>query len=363
MSKNDDDSTALMLLNRAIEQVDESIIITDQDGAIIYVNPAFSRATGYSAYEVIGRNPRILKSGKQQRNFYQKLWDTIKSGNTWRGIFVNRHKDGHIFYEESTISAVKCNAGKITHFVAVKRDITESMRLQERLAQSEKLSAAGQIAAGVAHEVNNPLTVILGLSQIMAQDDSLSPVLKDQLGLIVKHAKRAGRITQNMLSFSRKNGSEKRNCDLRFLLGDTLPLVRHDILRAKVKLFLKCTAHSVWVKIDCEKLREILINLVMNALHAMEDRETRHLIIGIRRELDKAVLYVQDTGTGIAKEALPRIFEPFYTTKPIGKGTGLGLSICYGIAVEHGGLLAVDSSPKGTTFSLELPLCPRESSS
>ena len=153
-------------LMAAIEQAGEGIVMTDAQGIIQFVNPAFERTTGYSREEAVGQNPRILKSGKQDELFYRNLWDTISSGRTWAGRMVNKRKDGTLYTEETTISPVRDASGRIVNYVAVKRDITEHLRLAAQFQQAQKMEAVGLLAGGVAHDYNNMLSVILGYTEL-----------------------------------------------------------------------------------------------------------------------------------------------------------------------------------------------------
>ena len=159
-------STARLI--SAIEQVCESIVITDPDGNIVYVNPAFERITGYSREEALGKNPSVLKSGRHSREFYAQLWSTLKAGEAWSGRFTNRAKDGASFVEEATIAPVFDRSGTIVNFVAVKRDVTQETELHEQLHQSQKMDAIGRLAGGVAHDFNNMLMVIVSYAELLA---------------------------------------------------------------------------------------------------------------------------------------------------------------------------------------------------
>ena len=163
-------------LATAVEQAEEAIMITDLAGTIQYVNPAFEKMTGYSKDEALGKNPRILKSGKQDQEFYRNLWSTVTQGKVWRGRFVNRRKDGTFYREDATISPVRDRSGGIVNFVAVKRDVTQELSLQKQLLQAQKMEAIGTLAGGIAHDFNNLLTVVMGFSELLlAEKDQEAP--------------------------------------------------------------------------------------------------------------------------------------------------------------------------------------------
>ena len=153
----------------AIEQSAEGVVITNTNGDIEYVNPAFTRITGYSREEVLGHNPRILKSGNQDPVFYQQLWATILKGEIWHGELINRRKDGKLYTEEMNIAPVRDADGEVTHFIATKQDVTERKRLEEQFRQAQKMEAVGRLAGGVAHDFNNLLTIINGYSELVLE--------------------------------------------------------------------------------------------------------------------------------------------------------------------------------------------------
>jgi two-component system, cell cycle sensor histidine kinase and response regulator CckA len=235
----------------AVEQAGEMIVITDRDGAIQYVNPAFERVTGYTRHEMIGQNQRILKSGKQDPDFYQHLWETISGGNTFKGRMVNKRKDGTFFTEAATISPVRDHSGRIVNYVAVKRDITAHLDLEAQFIQAQKMESVGHLAGGVAHDYNNMLSVILGYTE-MAMDrvDPSNPMHAD-LKEIFKATKRSTEITRQLLAFARKQTISPKIIDaneivegmlkmLRRLIGEDIDLAwlpESDLWPIKIDLF------------------------------------------------------------------------------------------------------------------------------
>ena len=178
-------------LSGAVEQAAESIVITDPEGTIVYVNPAFERVTGYTRDEAIGQNPRILKSGRQDEAFYRRMWDTLARGGVWSGRFVNRRKDGTLFEEDATIGPVRDASGRLVNYVAVKRDVSAEALLQQQLLQSQKMEAVGRLAGGVAHDFNNLLGVIIGYGEIVRRRLPAEGPLAEKLTQILKAAERA----------------------------------------------------------------------------------------------------------------------------------------------------------------------------
>lgn len=360
---------SLRKLSRAVEQSADTVIITDRDGTIEYVNPAFEKLTGYSREEACGRTPRLLKSGEQSPEAYQEMWKTILSGNVFRGILVNRKKGGDLYYVEESISPVRDVAGQITHFIGNGRDLTERLRLEAQLLQAQKMDAVGRLAGGVAHDFNNLLTIITSYSELALDTVPKSSPLEAKLQEILLAARRAAELTRQLLAFSRKQPQALRVVDLNPVVASiakTLPrLIGEDIEFSFVP-----SGGVGCVRADPMQIEQILMNLAANARDAMPqgghlriETSTLHLDEAYIQDKpakippgDYALITVSDDGAGIPREDLPHIFEPFYTTKPSGKGTGLGLATVYGIVKQNKGFIWVYSEPaSGTVFKIYLP--------
>lgn len=350
----------------AIEQAKESIVITDREGNIEYVNPEFTRVSGYSRAEAIGQNPRVLKSGEHDEEFYDKIWEKIASGQDWHGRLINKKKNGELYTETATISPVLDITGTITHFVAVKRDITHEVKLETQLGQARKMEAIGTLAGGIAHDFNNILGAILGFTDIaLLKCDSDSPIHEFLLN-IRRGGKRAADLVQQILTFSRQSTTEKKPVEITAIIHESLSLLRAS-LPATIIINLTINTEKTWVLANSTQLQQIIINLCTNASHAMQECggelgiQLDELENGEGRELmenkNGAVrLSIHDTGTGMSPEILTRIFEPFYTTREPGVGTGMGLSVVHGLVQELDGKIYVESKPEdGTTFTVMLP--------
>jgi PAS domain S-box-containing protein len=355
-------------LAMAVEQADEAIVITDPDGTIVYVNPAFERVTGYHHTEARGRNPRILKSGRQDAAFYAELWSTLTSGETWRGQLTNRRKDGSLYEAEAAISPVRDGAGRIVNYVAVERDVTHERHLERQFLQSQKMEAVGRLAGGIAHDFNNLLNVITGYGELLRRRLTPEDPSGGKLDQILKAADRAAGLVRQLLAFSRRQVLQPKVLDLGLVVADLDKMLRR-LIGEDVDLQCLTDPHLGTVRADPGQIEQVLMNLVVNARDAMPGGgkitiETRNLDVGETEARLRAsvppgpyvLLAVSDTGTGMDEETLAHVFEPFFTTKEPGRGTGLGLSTVYGIVRQSGGHISVYSEPGGgTTFKIYLP--------
>jgi len=352
----------------AIEQSAEAVVITDTQGGIEYVNPAFTRITGYSREEVLGQNPRVLKSGKQDPEFYQQLWETILKGQPWHGELINRRKDGSFYTEQMSIAPVMDTNGEATHFIATKQDVTEHKVLEAQLHQAAKIEAVGRLAGGVAHDFNNLLTVINGYSELLREklgSDTKSGVYLKE---ILDAGQRAASLTRQLLAFSRRQVLAPQILDLNVVVSNLEKMLRR-LIGEDIKLRTILDPALNRMKADPGQIEQVIMNLAVNARDAMPTGgqltlETHNV------ELDQAyarshpsvkpgshvMLAVSDTGVGMVPETMARIFEPFFTTKEMGKGTGLGLATVYGIVKQSGGSIWVYSEPgQGTVFKVYFP--------
>jgi len=358
----------LRRLYQAIQQSPSSVVITDVEGQIVYVNPKFCEVTGYAHEEVMGQNPRILKSGHTAPEQYKQLWDTITAGRIWRGEFHNRKKNGDLYWEIASIGPVKDDAGEIINFVAVKEDVTERRAVEEQLRQSQKMQAIGQLTGGIAHDFNNLLTIILGNLQLLKQPDGMDDRRRTLIDDALWAASRGGELTHRLLAFARMQPLRPAILNLNDVVRGLIDLLRRT-LGSRVDIVEELAPGIPSVLADPGELERALVNLAINARDAMPGGGT--LTIQTRRAIldadyvkqcpdvapgDYVMLRVSDTGTGIPAESLGRIFEPFFTTKEVGEGSGLGLSMVYGFVKQSGGHISVHSEPgAGTAFKLFFP--------
>ena len=353
-------------LTTAIENAADSIVITDPEGHVVYVNPAFQAISGYASSEVIGMRPNILKSGRHPDAFYAELWDTIKQGRVWRGRMVNRRKDGTFYDEDSTIAPVLDGNGEIVNFVAVKRDVTKERELLERSRQQQRLEALGTLAGGVAHEINNPIQGIMNFAELIAGSAEEGTEAFEFAREIIRETNRVAQIVKNLLMFASQEKQIHKAASVQDILDTVLSLFQSVTRHAEIILDVDVPAGLPTIRCRPQQIEQVLLNLMANARDALNERYpgfdpnkimriSAHLLdTGIE---ERVCLVVEDHGAGIAKEVADRIFDPFFTTKPRGLGTGLGLSISHGIVKDHDGDIRVESIPgESTRFTVEIPV-------
>jgi len=352
----------------AIEQSAEGVMITSTTGDIEYVNPAFTRITGYSREEVMGKNPRVLKSGEQDPALYQQLWASILNGQAWHGELINRRKDGSLYTEEMNIAPVRNPGGEITHFIATKQDVTEHKQLEQQFLQAQKMEAVGRLAGGVAHDFNNLLTIINGYAALLSGQTSTEDPRRARLEEILMAGERAASLTRQLLAFSRRQVLDPRVLNLNSVLADIEKMLRR-LIGEDVELVTTLKPDLGRVKVDAGQIEQVIMNLAVNARDAMPEGG-KLLIETSNVEIDEnyarshanmipgkyVMMAVSDTGCGMDLGTQAHLFEPFFTTKEEGRGTGLGLATVYGIVKQSGGFIWVYSEPgHGSTFKIYFP--------
>jgi two-component system cell cycle sensor histidine kinase/response regulator CckA len=361
--------SALQLQSAALNAAAHAMIITDREGAIEWVNPAFTALTGYSAEEAVGRNPReLVRSGVHEPAFYKDLWDTILAGKMWRGEMTNRRKDGTRYVEEQTITPVKNAHGDVTHFIAIKRDLTDEKRMEAQFLQAQKMEIVGRLAGGIAHDFNNLLTVINGVAEFGLSGLKEGDPLRGDFQQIQQAGARAAAMTRQLLAFSRKQIMKLEVVNLNALVTEMQSMLQR-LIGEDITLAVVTAQDACGVRVDAGQIEQVVMNLAVNARDAMpqggrltiatenveldEDYAAQH---GSVRPGSYVMLTVSDTGVGMDEATKARIFEPFFTTKGPGKGTGLGLATVFGIVNQSGGTIwAYSESGRGTTFKIYLP--------
>jgi PAS domain S-box-containing protein len=390
-------------LIQAVEQTADSVVITDTEGKIEYVNSKFIEVTGYSFEEAIGQQPRILKSGHTSAKEYGNLWKTIKSGKPWKGQFKNINKEGNAFWEQATISPIKDKKGKITNFLAIKVDITKKLLQENQNSLSQKMESIGHMAAGIAHEINTPMQYVGDNANFLADSYSamtsvffdFNAYLEDgnaysndeirefyqnkkeemDLEFIFEEVPEAlkqtkigidhiTKIVRAMKDFAHPGSKEKVYFNLHSGIQNTAAISKNE-WKYVAEIEFDFDDKSSEILCLQDELNQVFLNMFVNSAHSIADKnaieksDTLGKITIKTDKNDKTVLItISDTGNGISKENIKKIFDPFFTTKDVGKGTGQGLAIAHDIIVnKHGGTITVDSEiGVGSVFIIELPI-------
>jgi two-component system, cell cycle sensor histidine kinase and response regulator CckA len=356
----------LRLLERAVEQSPATIVVTDPSGTIVYVNRKFTESSGYPVEEALGANPRLVKSGAHDQAFYEDLWATLLSQREWTGDMQNRRKDGSLYWEHASISAVVDATGQTTHYLGIKEDVTARRRLEEQLRQSQKMEAVGQLAGGIAHDFNNMLTAIQGFSGLLESEvppDSAGAVY---LAEVQKAAERSAALTRQLLAYSRKQILQPRIMDMNETITGLESMLQR-LIGEDVQLRTKLEPGLPPIFADPRQMEQVLMNMAVNARDAMPgggclEIATQRVDLPVAaadprtRGRSWIATTIADTGHGMDAETAARIFEPFFTTKPVGEGTGLGMPMAHGIVTQSGGYIEVESTPgAGSSFRILLP--------
>lgn len=341
--------------SNVIQHTVNPIQITDASGKMVYVNPAFEKASGYSKEELIGKNPRILNSGRHSKEFWKSVWEYIMARKVWVGEIENKRKDGTPFHTELVISPIVDGKSNIVGFLGAHRDITEQKILEQQLVRSQKMESIGTLAAGIAHEVGNPLTSISSLVQVI-QRTTADDFAKEKLELIKNQINRIARIIRDLVDFSRPSAYVVKPTDVNKLVREALNIVQYGKKVKDISFSLELTETIPTLVVVPDQLSQVFINIFMNAVDALEGKPGSIAIQSHLRNEHVEVI-VRDSGKGIAPRDREKIFEPFFTTKAVGQGTGLGLWVSYGIVQSFGGDIQVESEPgRGSTFRIKIPL-------
>jgi len=342
---------------RVFEQSRDIILLTDIDFQVIETNPAGLALVGYTRDEMINDKPCISR-------FFASLddWSRLKDLICANEFILNEEiefvrSDGVNFSVIMTGGMDYGAFGGQTTYHFIIKNINDKRRLEKQMVQMEKLAALGELSAGVAHEINNPLGVILGFTQLMLKEESpdIPPEFYEDLKTIKKHVLTCTTVVSDLLTFSRKNSSEKGLLDINGLVTDVIKFVSNHMDFKEIEVLLDLSSEAeLSVLGDVQEIRQVIINLVINAGHAVGEKG--RIEVKTSKENGHIIIQVKDSGGGINKGDLMKIFDPFFTTKPVGQGTGLGLSVSYGIIQNHGGDITAKSNPgEETVFTVTLP--------
>jgi len=352
-------------LHCILQNSSDMIFATDVTGIVISFSKGAEKVLGYSLGEVIGRP---IGDFAEDPNAIDGVMNSCHiDGCALTLDFHFRHKEGHTIHCHASLMSLTNRAGKIVGTIGVCNDITQWKKLQDDLVQVDRLAEIGRIAAGVAHEINNPLAVISEASgwaqEVVSDAEGLKPgdrqELSDTLGKIAAQTRRCRHITHKLLDFTRKSDPTKTEFDVNEVLRETVDLLKPELKHAPVTVDFQFAEGPLLVNSDPRLLEQVFVNIVTNAIHAVLDKGDKDGRIWIRtKKIDPDVhIGIEDNGSGIPEEAQEKMFRLFYTTKPPGKGTGLGLPICRNIVQRLGGEITFDSAVgKGSTFTVRIPV-------
>ena len=345
------------LYHRLFMSAQDGIMLTDTEGCILEWNPALERMTGWTRDEALGCRPSILKSGKHPPEFYERLWQAIRSGHAFVDRLVNRRKDGSEFLVWESVSPVKDRDGTTQFYLAILTDLSEREQMLEALRHAEQVKLVGQLAGGILHEVRNPLIGLGSLATHLAEQEQLPRAARDRCALIAREAARIDELLESHLGQLRPRPFYLEPCDLPSLIDDMLTLLKPNLTKQNVHVKKAIASDVPLVEASRAHLQQVCLNITMNAIDAMPNGGV--LTITLRTESRRApgiLLTFSDTGKGIAQDDLKRIFEPFFTSGKA-KGVGLGLTITQDIVERHAGQLAITSPPgNGAVVEVWLPL-------
>jgi two-component system NtrC family sensor kinase len=348
---------------RIFEVSKDMILVTRKNGQIINLNPAGKQMVGLSG----------PGDGNVEGHFFQSF---LSGPEDWNAISRHIEDRGFVSSEEfdlileggairrvllsGSLAKSPAEEGETIHFLI--KDIEQRRLMQKQMAQADKLASIGELSSGIAHEINNPLGIILGYTQLLLRGINPQSDQFDDLKTIEKHVKSCKAIVEDLLNFARTSSPQKENLDIHAVIEDAIGFVRHHSNLEEIQIETVFAADLPSTRMDGKKIKQVLINLLMNAIHAVARRGTITITTGLNDTATRITVTVSDTGSGIEKENLLRIFDPFFTTKPTGEGTGLGLSVSYGIIKGHGGNITVKSERgQGAVFTLSLPVTAKPS--
>jgi two-component system NtrC family sensor kinase len=330
------------------------ILVADTAGLISYANRRWFDL-GYEQKNLLGRPLHELIAGPQQSTFVEAFRSVLQGQQVDNLNLQILQEDGHVGHFSMNLSPMRDDQGNVASLVVVMTDVTDAAVLQAKLMHAEKMAAVGQLVSGVAHEVNNPLTAILGFTDLLMESKDIPESARKDLRVILQEAQRTKLIVQNLLSFARQMPPQRKPVQLNGILRRTLQLRAYDLQNRGVEVVEQFDQQLPPVVGDPHQLQQVFLNILNNAYDAMRESSPARIELMTARVGDHVEVSFRDNGHGISHPE--RIFDPFFTTKEVGKGTGLGLSICYGIVHEHGGeiLCHNNAGAEGATFIVRLP--------
>ena len=336
--------------------------ITDVNGRIIYVNKAFVNSSGYSKEEIIGQNPKLFGGGKNSKKFWEKMWSTISSGKVWVGEIENKRKNGEPYHSQVLISPIIDAGGKVTGYFGVHRDLSDKRVLEKQLIHTQKMESIGTLAAGIAHEVGNPLASISALVQV-AQRSTNDPFISEKLGLVKSQVTRISKIIRDLVDFSRPSNYELLMTDINENIKEAVEITKVGTKAKNIDFVMELTENIPSLPLIADQIQQVFVNILLNAVDAIQEKKDdtsrNKIVVKSFIEDESVIINFTDTGPGIPEANYTKVFEPFFTTKKQGKGTGLGLWVSYGIVKSFQGDIKIKSVPgSSTSFIINLPIKP-----
>jgi PAS domain S-box-containing protein len=348
-----------------LQEMDEGYYEVDLAGNYTFLNDVICLKLGYSREELIGMNYRVYTPEEDVKSVYKVYNEVYRTGKPRRWYpMVNIVKDGTRIFVENSILPIRNSDGQISGFRGISRDVSERKRMEEERQQLEqkaqfasRLASVGEMASGIAHEINNPLTGVIGYAQLLLQEDLPDNVRKD-LETINDGAKRVANVIQRLLAFARQSKPQRTYVNVNEVVATTLELRGYHLQTSNIEVRTELAPDLPLTITDGGQLQQVFLNLIVNAETEMNLARGSGKLTVKTEQIDNAIrISFKDDGPGIAEENLEKIFDPFFTTRQVGQGTGLGLSVCYGIVSQHGGRIYAESKPgKGATFYVELPM-------
>jgi PAS domain S-box-containing protein len=338
------------------------IQITDLNGKMIYVNKSFINSSGYTKEELIGKNPRVFGSGKSSSKFWDRMWDTISSGKVWVGEVENKRKDNSAFFTQLLVSPILDKDGKVSGYFGIHRDLSEKRTLERQLIHTQKMESIGTLAAGIAHEVGNPLASISALVQV-AQRSTDDLFVNEKLSLVKSQITRISKIIRDLVDFSRPSNYELHLTNINESIKEAVEITKVGTKAKDISFIVELSTNIPMLPLIADQIQQVFVNILLNAVDAITEKgsltKEEKIIVTATSDDEFVTISFSDSGKGIKEENLQKIFEPFFTTKKEGRGTGLGLWVSYGIVKSFQGDLQVKSKlNKGTTFIIKLPMNP-----
>lgn len=337
-------------INFALDQ-SSIVAFTNEKGIITKVNDKFCEISKYSREELIGEDHRILNSGFHSKGFFKDLWSTIGNGQVWKGEIRNKAKDGSYYWVDTTIIPFMNEKGKPYQYLAIRNDITERKKTEETLHRQDKLAAVGQLAAGVAHEIRNPLTSMKGYGEFLLEDET-NPQRREFIEIILDEIGRVNTIVEDFMVLAKPKAVALEEKNIVTIIKNVLSLLEFEARKKQVRMSFEANDDIIQIECDEDRLKQVFLNFVKNGIEAMPNGG--ELTVKVSVENNQVQISIQDTGVGIPEDKLKKIGEPFYTTKK--EGNGLGLMVSFKIIESHQGKVYIESEQnKGTTFNIILP--------